>query len=41
MGAEAVRQLLPLGNPLEVLPQVPLVEGCPRRFEEYKLYIEL
>ena len=41
VGAEAVGQLLPLGNPLEVLPQVPLVEGRPGRFEEDKLYIEL
>ena len=29
VGAEAVSQLLPLCNPLEILPQVPLVEWCP------------
>ena len=41
VGAQAVCQLFPLGNPLEVLPEVPLVERCPGRFEENKLYIEL
>ena len=41
VGAQAVRQLLPLGHPLEVLPQVPLVEGSPGRFEQNKLYVEL
>ena len=41
VGPEGVGQLLPLGHPLVVLPQVPLVEGGPGRLEEDQLQVEL
>jgi hypothetical protein len=41
VGAQTVSELLPLGHPLVVLPQVPLVEGRPWRLEEDQLQVEL
>ena len=41
VGPEGVGELLPLGHPLVVLPQVPLVEGGPGRLEEDQLQVEL